>query len=66
MFVYWSEVKKTSRFISVKQREGALFSLAFFASAEKTPRCPEAQSVPRRGRDFAFLAKLGFGGVEVY
>jgi len=24
--------------------------------------CPEAQSVPRRGRDFAFLAKLGFGG----
>lgn len=28
----------------------------------KSPRCPEAQSVPRRGRDFAFLAKLGFGG----
>ena len=26
------------------------------------PRSPEAQSVPRRGRDFAFLAFQGFGG----
>ena len=27
-----------------------------------TDRSPEAQLVPRRGRDFAFLAFQGFGG----